>query len=90
MKASKARQRSLILLALTAAVTVAALLVVGRFAFRLDLSADHSQSLSKVARGLGSEIPERLHITYYISPNLSSRHPGPRAIEDLLREFEAS
>jgi len=90
MNSRTGKLRGAILLALTAAVTAAALLAVGRYAFRLDLSADHSQSLSKVARGLYAEIPEHLHISYYISPNLSARHPGPRAVEDLLREFEAS
>jgi ABC-type uncharacterized transport system involved in gliding motility auxiliary subunit len=90
MNSKTGRLRGLILLALTAAVTVAALLFIGRFAFRLDLSADHGQSLSKAARGLYAEIPEKLHITYYISPQVSSRYAGPREIEDLLREFEAS
>jgi ABC-type uncharacterized transport system involved in gliding motility auxiliary subunit len=90
MNATTGRRRTTILLALTALLFIAALLAVGRFAFRLDLSADHSQSLSKVARGLGAEIPEHVHITYYISPTLSARHPGPKSVEDLLREFEAS
>jgi ABC-type uncharacterized transport system involved in gliding motility auxiliary subunit len=90
MDARTGRLRGTVLLLLTAAVTVAALLVAGRFAFRLDLSADRSQSLSPVAHNLYREVPEHLHITYYISPTLSAKHPGPRAIEDLLREFEAS
>ncbi len=89
MNSRTGKLRQTILLALTAAVIVAALLVVGRFAFRLDLSSDHSQSLSKVSRQLWKEIPEHLHITYYISPTLSARHPGPRTIEDMLGEFEA-
>lgn len=90
MNSRTGKLRGAILLALTSAVIVAALLVVGRFAFRLDLSSDHSQSLSKVSLGLWKEIPEHLHITYYISPTLSARHPGPRTVEDMLREFEAS
>lgn len=90
MNARTGTARSGILLVLTLAVLAAALLVAGRFAFRLDLSSDHSQSLSKVSRELWKEIPEHLHISYYISPTLSARHPGPRAVEDLLREFEAS
>jgi ABC-type uncharacterized transport system involved in gliding motility auxiliary subunit len=90
MNAKTGKRRLAILLALTSAVIVAGLLVVGRFTFRLDLSADQSQSLSKVSRNLYNEIPEHLHITYYLSPTLGDRHPGPRAVQDLLRELEAS
>lgn len=90
MNSRTGKTRGTILLALTSAVVITALLVAGRFAFRLDLSSDHSQSLSKVSLNLWREIPEHLHITYYISPTLSARHPGPKAVEDMLREFEAS
>jgi len=90
MNSRTGRTRGTVLLALTAAVVVAGLLVAGLFTFRIDLSADHSQSLSRVSRELWKQIPEHIHITYYISPTLSARHPGPRAVEDLLREFEAS
>ncbi|HUX36493.1 MAG TPA: GldG family protein [Rectinemataceae bacterium] len=90
MNSRTGKRRLTILLVLTAAVVIAALLVAGRFAFRVDLSSDHSQSLSKVTKELWKQIPEHLHITYYISPTLSARHPGPKSVEDLLREFEAS
>lgn len=89
MNSRTGRARGTILLVLTSAVVIAALLVAGRFTFRLDLSSDHSQSLSKVSKELWKDIPEHVHITYYISPTLSARHPGPRSVEDLLGEFEA-
>jgi ABC-type uncharacterized transport system involved in gliding motility auxiliary subunit len=84
------KRRSLVILALSLAVIVAAVLVAERFSFRLDLSADGANTLSKASRSLYKEIPEQLRITYYVSPVLSARHPGPRSIEGLVRSFAAA
>jgi len=83
-------RRSLVLLALTVAVVAAAVLVAERFSLRLDWSSDRSNTLSAASRGLYKEIPEQVRITYYISSTLSARHPGPRAVEDLLRSLESA
>ncbi len=83
-------RRSLVLLALSAAVIAASVLVVERFGPRLDLSSDRANTLSAVSKGLRDEIPEQVRITYYISSTLSSKHPGPRAIEDFLRSLAAA
>jgi len=84
------KRRELTLLLLTLATAVAAVLVAERFHLRIDLSADRANTLSRASRALGDEIPERVRITYYITPSLADRHPGPRAIEDFLRELEAA
>jgi ABC-type uncharacterized transport system involved in gliding motility auxiliary subunit len=84
------KRRSLVILLLGLAVIVAAVLVTDRFSFRLDLSADGANTLSKASRNLYKEIPEQVRITYYISPTLSDRHPGPRSVEGLARSMAAA
>jgi ABC-type uncharacterized transport system involved in gliding motility auxiliary subunit len=83
------KRRSLVLVLLSLAVIVAAVLVTDRFSLRLDLSADGANTLSKASRDLYKEIPEQVRITYYISSTLSDRHPGPRAVEGFLRSLAA-
>lgn len=56
---------------------------------RLDLTASRRHTLSPAAKDLRKELPETVRIGYYVSKALADRHPGPAAIEDLLREFEA-
>ena len=84
------KRRSLVILSLSLAVIVAAVLVTDRFNLRLDLSADGANTLSKASRSLYKEIPEQLRITYYVSPTLADRHPGPRAIEGFVRSMAAA
>ena len=83
------KRRSLVLVLLSLAVIVAAVLVTDRFSLRLDLSADGANTLSKASRDLYKEIPEQVRITYYISSTLADRHPGPRAVEGFLRSLAA-
>jgi len=90
MESKTGKRRALVLLALTVAVIAAAALVTDRFHLRIDLSANRANTLSKASRRLYEEIPERLSLTYYITPSLADRHPGPRAVEDLLRELGAA
>jgi ABC-type uncharacterized transport system involved in gliding motility auxiliary subunit len=84
------KRRSLVLLLLSLAVIVAAVLVTDRFSLRLDLSADGSNTLSKASKALYKEIPEQVRLTYYVSQTLSDRHPGPRTIESLARSLAAA
>jgi ABC-type uncharacterized transport system involved in gliding motility auxiliary subunit len=84
MNAKTGKSRAFLLLVLSVAVVAAAALVLDRFNFKLDLTSRRSHSLSAVSRNLYKELPDTLRITYYVSPELASRHPGPRAIEDFL------
>ena len=61
-----------------------------RFSFRLDLSSDGANTLSKASRQIYKEIPEQVRLTYYISSALSDRHPGPRSVEGFLRSVAAA
>jgi ABC-type uncharacterized transport system involved in gliding motility, auxiliary component len=90
MEENVRKRRSLVLLVLSLAVIVAAILVTDRFSFRLDLSSDGENTLSKASRELYKEIPEQVRLTYYVSQALSDRHPGPRAVEGLARSMAAS
>jgi len=84
------KRRSLVVLILSVAVVVAAVLVTDRFSLRLDLSSDRANTLSRASRDLYKQIPDQLRITYYISQKLSDRYPGPRAIESLVRGLAAA
>jgi len=90
MDATVGKRRSLVILLLSLAVIIAAVLVSDRFHLRLDLTADHAYTLSPASRDLYKSIPERVRITYYLSPMLEARHPGPRAVQDFLEEFAAA
>lgn len=89
MKAAIGKRRSTVLLILSVAVIAAAALVLERFHATLDLTSDGTYSLSSVSRNLYRDLPDRIHITYYVSPELEARHPAPRQIEDFLRKYEA-
>ncbi len=81
------QERVLFLLTLLAIVLLA--VVSAMYSARIDLTSSRAFTLSKAARGLYAEIPERIRITYYISKSLADRHPGPAAIKDFLAELAA-
>jgi ABC-type uncharacterized transport system involved in gliding motility auxiliary subunit len=87
MNSDIGKHRAVLLLVLTVAVIIAAVLVAERFHIRMDLTSDRAYTLSKASRDLYKEIPERIRINYYKSSALADRHPGPRAVEDFLREL---
>ncbi len=88
VSARKLRQER-ILQALALAAFALAAAAGGIFRFRIDFTSGRSFTLSEASRGLHREIPETVSVTYYVSDSLARRHPGPRAVEDLLREMEA-
>jgi ABC-2 type transport system permease protein len=90
MNAAVGKRRTVVLLALVVAVVAAAALVLDRFHAGLDLTSSRRYSLSTISRNLYKDLPDHLRITYYISPELEARHPGPREVEDFLRKYEAA
>ena len=90
MNARTGKTRAFVLLVLSVAVVAAAALVLDRFNLKLDLTSERSHSLTAVSRNLYKELPDTLRITYYVSPELAARHPGPRAIEDFLYSLSAT
>ncbi len=66
---------------------VMALLVSGRYFFRVDLSRNAAYTLSAASKTVLRTLPERVTITYYVSDLLRSRYPFPSQVEDLLAEY---
>jgi ABC-type uncharacterized transport system involved in gliding motility auxiliary subunit len=74
---------------LSIAAIVLGLLVSRRVWFRLDLSKNHTYTISRVSKNLYQEIPDQVRVTYYLSEKLSAIHPMPAEVEGLLREYAA-
>ncbi|MCL2805544.1 MAG: GldG family protein [Treponema sp.] len=68
---------------------ILALLVSGRYWFRMDLTKNKAYTISQVSRNLHREIPDPVTITYYLSNKLRTVVPAPGEIEDMLREYTA-
>jgi len=83
------KKQTTIITALSITSFILALLVSGRFWFRLDLTKNKAYTISKVSRNLRNEIPEPVTITYYLSDKLKTIVPAPGEIEDTLREYAA-
>ncbi|MCL2264855.1 MAG: GldG family protein [Treponema sp.] len=82
------RQVSIITI-LSVIAIILALMVSGRFWFRLDMTKNKSYTISKVSRNLYAEIPDPVNITYFLSDRLRTVLPAPADIEDTLREYAA-
>jgi ABC-type uncharacterized transport system involved in gliding motility auxiliary subunit len=58
--------------------------------FRLDITENKMFTISEVSKSLFRDIPEQVHITYYVSEKIKNLHPLPTQIEDLLNEYAAN
>jgi len=83
------KRQTTIITALSIIAILLALLVSGRFWFRLDLTKNRAYTMSKVSRNLHKEIPDPVNITYYLSNKLKTAIPVAGEIEDTLREYSA-
>jgi ABC-type uncharacterized transport system involved in gliding motility auxiliary subunit len=81
------KKRTIIITILSVAAIVLALLVSTRLWFRADLSANKSWTISPVSKKLADEIPDQVHITYFISDKLKQLSPFPGEIEDIINEY---
>jgi ABC-type uncharacterized transport system involved in gliding motility auxiliary subunit len=70
-------------------VVLVAALDSTHYFFRADLTEDRIFTISKVSRALFREIPQQIHINYYISGELRQATPVPGQIIDLLQEYAA-
>jgi gliding-associated putative ABC transporter substrate-binding component GldG len=82
------RQVNIITMLSIAAIALG-LLVSRRLWFRLDLTKNHTYTISEVSKNLYKEIPDQVRITYFLSEKLSATYPMPAEIESLLREYAA-
>jgi ABC-type uncharacterized transport system involved in gliding motility auxiliary subunit len=83
------KRQALIISVLSLIALILGMLISRRIWFRLDLTENKAYTISPVSRNLYREIPDQVHITYYLSEKLASIHPVPGEIEDLLREYTA-
>jgi len=83
------KKQTTIITALSIIAFILAILVSGRFWFRLDLTKNKAYTISKVSRNLHTEISDPVNITYYLSDKLRTVFPGPAEIEDMLMEYAA-
>jgi gliding-associated putative ABC transporter substrate-binding component GldG len=83
------KRQTWILTVISVIALILGLLLSRRLWFRLDLTKNKGYTISAVSRNLAGEIPDQVRITYYVSDRLSSIHPMPGEIEDLLREYAA-
>ncbi len=81
------KEKQLMILIIAGLVLFAVLSTL--YFFRIDFTASHSNTLSKVARNFYKELSDTVRITYFISPSLKAKHPGPQMIEDFLLELQA-
>jgi ABC-type uncharacterized transport system involved in gliding motility auxiliary subunit len=83
------RKREAVVVALSLGLLFLAGIASVIFYVRIDLTASKAFTLSDTTKRLHLELPERARVTYFVSRNLADRHPGPGAVEDLLREIES-
>jgi len=58
--------------------------------FRLDITENKMFTISDVSKNLFKEIPEQVHITYYVSAKIKDLVALPQQIEDMLNEYAAN
>jgi len=56
---------------------------------RIDLTSNKVFTISKVSKKLFTEIPDKVHITYFVSDKLRQLYSFPGKIEDMLNEYSA-
>jgi ABC-type uncharacterized transport system involved in gliding motility auxiliary subunit len=83
------KKQTTIITVLSIIAFILALLVSGRYWFRLDFTKNKAHTISQVSRNLHREIPDPVNITYYLSNRLRTVVPAPGEIEDMLREYTA-
>lgn len=83
------RTRQIVIYLLVLGCLILVTLDSTQFFVRLDLTEDKIFTISKVTRELFKEIPQQVHINYYISSQLRQSTPVPGQIIDMLQEYAA-
>ncbi len=81
--------REIILIILTTAVVILTALNSVIYFTRADLTENKSFTISDTTKKIIRAIPEKIHITYYISDKIKNITPVATEIEDLLFEYSA-
>jgi ABC-type uncharacterized transport system involved in gliding motility auxiliary subunit len=83
------KKQEIMLFILVLGVIVFAAFNSMRFFFRIDMTRNKAFTISEVSKSLFKEIPEKVHITYFLSDKLNKVAPEPGQITDLLHEYAA-
>jgi len=83
------RRRETVMLILVIGAVILLALDSTRFFFQADLTEDKIFTISPVTRELFKQIPQQVHITYYLSDRLKNLTPVPGRIVDMLQEYSA-
>ena len=83
------KKREIILFILIIAIVIFTGMNSSQFFFRIDTTSEKAFTISDVSKNIFQEIPEKIHITYYISEKLSSVSQIPRDVQDLLYEYSS-
>ena len=85
----KKQLKEIILIVLTTIIIILTALNSVIYFSRLDLTENKSFTLSSTTKKIISSIPEKVHLTYYISDKIKTITPVATEIEDLLMEYAA-
>ncbi|MCL2557989.1 MAG: GldG family protein, partial [Treponema sp.] len=81
------KRQTMVTTAFALAILALCFLLSRQVWFRLDVTRDGINTISRVSRDLHLEIAEQAQITYFISERLRAMHPLPGEVEDFLREY---
>jgi len=84
------RKKEILLLFLVLAIIVFGALNSTRFFTRIDMTENQIFSISDVSKEMIADIPETVHITYYLSEKLKKYAPTFDLAADILNEYAAS
>jgi len=89
MELTAMKKKEILLTVLTLLVFILAAANSQIFFTRFDMTENKAFSISEVSRNIFRDIPDQVHIAYYISARLAGLTPIPGQIEDLLYEYAA-
>jgi ABC-type uncharacterized transport system involved in gliding motility auxiliary subunit len=84
------KTQEIVVLILIGACLAFALADSARFYVRADLTRNRAYTLSPVSRDILRQVPEQIHVIYFLSDTLRALSPAPGRVIELLQEYAAS
>ncbi|MCL2293693.1 MAG: GldG family protein [Spirochaetes bacterium] len=85
----KNKTKEIILITLTSVIFILLAMNSTVFFNRIDLTENRAFTISKATRQIIASLPDRVHITYFISDKIRTITPVAQEIEDILQEYAA-
>jgi ABC-type uncharacterized transport system involved in gliding motility auxiliary subunit len=83
------KTQEIVVLILIGACLAFALADSARFYVRADLTRNRAYTLSPVSRDILRQVPEQIHVIYFLSDTLRALSPAPGRVIELLQEYAA-